>query len=180
VAWLARSHPTGSTVRTSIAILEYLFAEFLQHDLRVRLWDGTLLGSHNPQFTLVLNHAGALRSMFLTSSYLGLGEAYVFRDFDIEGNLQVVFQVAELLLAQGYRLSEKLHLQTMLGKLPAEHRPRVMGMQTGQKRTCPTLNEAFNCPRCEISHIPEQGTQIARKGRVSWHRKSFRIPTFIA
>lgn len=126
MAWLARSHPTGSTVRTSIAILEYLFAEFLQHDLRVRLWDGTLLGSHHPQVTLVLNHAGALRSMFLTPSYLKLGEAYVFRDFDVEGNLQVVFQVAELLLAQVYRLSEKLHLQTMLGKLPAEHHPRAV------------------------------------------------------
>ena len=46
----------------------------------VRLWDGTLWGNtEQPRFTLVLNHPGALRAMFLSPSELTLGEAFIYR-----------------------------------------------------------------------------------------------------
>lgn len=54
----------------------------------VRLWDGTLLdGPPDPRFTLVLCHPGALRRMFNPPIELSMGEAYIYRDFDIEGDL---------------------------------------------------------------------------------------------
>jgi len=48
----------------------------------VRLWEGTTWqaepsSGEPPRFTLVLQHPGALRKMFLPPSELNLGEAYI-------------------------------------------------------------------------------------------------------
>ncbi len=53
----------------------------------VRLWDGTELPvAGRPAFSLVLNHAGALRRMFTPPIELSLCEAFIYGDFDIEGD----------------------------------------------------------------------------------------------
>ena len=75
----------------TLAILEGVFADYPTRDFAVRLWDGTTWpegGGSSPAFALVLNHPGALRKMFLPPSELNLGEAYIYGDFDVEGNLQ--------------------------------------------------------------------------------------------
>ncbi len=72
----------------TIAILDQLFGR--DRAFAVRLWNGTVLdpAGGSPQFTLVLNHPGALRRMLLPPSDLALGEAYVRGDFDVEGSLE--------------------------------------------------------------------------------------------
>lgn len=66
---------------TTLAILDRVFGELpgegLEQDFDVRLWDGTTWlerAVESPAFTLVLNHPGALRQMFLPPSELNLGE----------------------------------------------------------------------------------------------------------
>ena len=83
---LARSSPRQSPVQISIEFLDFLFARYPRRDFCVRFWDGSSWGRvQDPRFTLVLNHPGALRAMFLNPSDLSVGEAYIARDYDIEG-----------------------------------------------------------------------------------------------
>ena len=39
-------------------------------------------------FTMILQHPAALRAMFLRPSETTLGQAYIYDDFDIEGNMK--------------------------------------------------------------------------------------------
>ncbi|HEY3249098.1 MAG TPA: cyclopropane-fatty-acyl-phospholipid synthase family protein [bacterium] len=72
----------------TVALLDRLFGG--DRDFTVRLWNGTVLppATGPSQFTLVLNHPGALRQMLLPPSDLALGEAYVRGDFDVDGSLE--------------------------------------------------------------------------------------------
>jgi cyclopropane-fatty-acyl-phospholipid synthase len=114
--------------RSTIGILEELTAGYPHIDFAVRLWDGTQWGNlDNPDFTLVLNHPGALRNMFMSPNELTLGEAYVKEDFDIEGDIQNVFKFGYFLLDRHFTVSDKLRLQALLRKLP-----KGTHVQTGQ------------------------------------------------
>ncbi len=67
----------------------------------VRLWDGTKLPSvERPIFTLVLNHPGALRRMFTPPVELSLGEAFIYGDFDIEGDIFSAFSLVDTITAR--------------------------------------------------------------------------------
>jgi len=111
---------TDSSVKLHIEFLDRIFAGYADIDFSVRLWDGTVWGeTARPQFTLVLNHPGALRKMFAAMSELSFGEAFVNDDFDVEGNLFSVFRVADFLLAREYSLTEKVRLGKMLASIPA-------------------------------------------------------------
>jgi cyclopropane-fatty-acyl-phospholipid synthase len=93
----------------------------------VRFWDGTSWTKGlTPSFTLVLKHPGALRSMFLSASELSLGEAYIYDEFDIEGDIESAIELGDFLLAQENGFAKNLHLASMLGKLPAVGRPRLV------------------------------------------------------
>ena len=50
------------------------------------MWDGTQWPDEQPRdVSLVLKHPGALGRMFLPGTEVGLAEAYLQDDFDIEG-----------------------------------------------------------------------------------------------
>jgi cyclopropane-fatty-acyl-phospholipid synthase len=110
----------GAKERT-LAILERVFASYDGGDFAVRLWDGTTWpegGVSSPMFTLVLNHVGALRRMFLPPTDLNLGEAYIYGDFDVEGDLIAAFPIAEHLQGLGLGVGGKLGLARQLLALP--------------------------------------------------------------
>jgi cyclopropane-fatty-acyl-phospholipid synthase len=71
--------------------------EYPSKDFAVRLWDGTIWpknsqqSEQHPAFTMVLSHPGSLRSIFLPPTELTLGEAYIYGDFDVEGDLIAAF-----------------------------------------------------------------------------------------
>jgi cyclopropane-fatty-acyl-phospholipid synthase len=108
--------------------LESLLADYPRRDFQVRLWDGTTWGAvQQPHFTLVLKHPGALRAMFSRPSELTLGEAYIYDDFDIEGDIEAAFDFADYLLEQERSLGKSFDLAKRLQKLPAtssDHRNR--------------------------------------------------------
>jgi hypothetical protein len=123
---LAKSLFGESHSLISAELLETLLADYPRRDFQVRLWDGTTWGMEKqPRFTLVLKHPGALRAMFLSPSELKLGEAYIYDDFNIEGDIEAAFDLADYLLGQERSLGESVDLNGRLQKLPAKDRPRA-------------------------------------------------------
>jgi cyclopropane-fatty-acyl-phospholipid synthase len=107
----------------STEFLEALLGDYPNRDFQVRLWDGTTWGAaQQPRFTLVLKHPGALRAMFSCPSELTLGEAYVYDDFDIEGDIEAVFHLADYMLGQERNLGKTFELAKRLQKLPVNNR----------------------------------------------------------
>ena len=112
-------------VRHARTFLENLLADYHPRNFAVRFWDGSEWPAETPTpaFTLVLKHPGALRRMFQdTSSDLALGEAYIYDDFDIEGDIEATFPVAEYLMNRDWSLSAKLRLGWELLHLPGPRR----------------------------------------------------------
>ncbi|HYL16967.1 MAG TPA: cyclopropane-fatty-acyl-phospholipid synthase family protein [Terriglobales bacterium] len=109
----------------SAEFLENVLAEYPRRDFQVRFWDGTTWGAEKqPGFTLVLKHPEALPSMCLSPSELSLGESYIYGDFDIEGDLEAAFDLADYLLGQERSLWERFDLAERLRELPPNHYPR--------------------------------------------------------
>ena len=104
----------------------------------VRLWDGTLWSPtpHSvPRFTLVLHHPASLRRMFLPLNQLSLGSAYVYGDFDIEGDRVAAFDLADALLDRTWRWRERLALGRLLLQLPAPGRHEGGGLSSPVRST---------------------------------------------
>ncbi|MBC7243218.1 MAG: class I SAM-dependent methyltransferase [Anaerolineae bacterium] len=123
-------------VQTSLAFLDLLFGNVHPRDFQVRLWDGTAWGPEEGQparFTIVLKHPGALRAMFWPPEELTMAEAYIYDDFDIEGDIESVFRLADPLLAKSWTVAEKAVLGRLLLKLPDERMPRA-GRQAARVR----------------------------------------------
>src|SRR6266700_2501293 len=123
-SYLKSSDPA---VQISLLLLQDLFGSSPEHNFAVRLWDGT---TWNPgprelvRFTLVLQHPGALRKMFLPPSDLNLGETYIYNDFDIEGDIEVVFPLADQIIEGGLGKVEQLRYGKRLLSLPNTGQPR--------------------------------------------------------
>ena len=110
----------------STELLETLLADYPRRDFQIRLWDGTTWGiEKQPRFAVVLKHPEALRAMVLSLSELKLGEAYIYDDFNIEGDIEAAFDLADYLLGQGYSLRGGFHLKERLQSLPANDHPQM-------------------------------------------------------
>src|SRR5690242_12589829 len=106
----------------TLQFLDMFFAAAPAPDLAVRLWDGTVWrpprASAHPRTTVVLQHPAALRAMFTDPSDLTLGEAYIFNDFDIEGDLARMFSIVEQTFERGFGILDKVRYAALLRKLP--------------------------------------------------------------
>ena len=113
---------TGSaSVEGTRAFLQDLFADY-PRDFAVRFWDGTVWepdAGKEARFTVVLRHPGAVRAMFSPPGELTVSEAYVYDDFDVEGDLEAVFPLADHLLAREAGLAERLRGLRRLLALPS-------------------------------------------------------------
>ncbi len=106
--------------RLTLDFLETLFKGDAAQMVSVRLWDGTCWPDDSPrQATLVLKHPGALRAMFLPGTEVGLGEAYLYDDFDIEGSAEAAFALADSLTGAALDWRKKLRAGGDLTRLPA-------------------------------------------------------------
>lgn len=113
------------TVRLTLDVLELLFTGDVTQQVTVRLWDGTHWPDETPRpAVLVLNHPGALRAMLLPGTEVGLGEAYLYDDFDIEGNIESVFSLADALTQAAPDWRRKLQAGSELARLPGSSRSR--------------------------------------------------------
>jgi cyclopropane-fatty-acyl-phospholipid synthase len=130
----ARPQSADATAEATIAFLRDVFSD-LPREFAVRLWDGTVWepDTDEARFTLVLRHPGAVRAMFWPPGELALSEAYLYDDYDIEGDLEAIFPLADELIERGLGIGDKLRRMRRLFALPSERRPRV-GRQAAEVR----------------------------------------------
>ena len=98
----------------TIQILDQLLGQVSDH-VGVRLWNGMLWPDDRMRpATLVLQHSGALAQMFSAGTEVGLAEAYLRNDFDIEGDIAIAFEVSDVLLGQLRNWKRKLKMAALL------------------------------------------------------------------
>jgi cyclopropane-fatty-acyl-phospholipid synthase len=121
---------TDEAARLTWNLLDELFAGDRSHNVGVRLWNGTCWPDEAPRpATIVLKHPGALRKMFLPGTELSLAEAYLYDDFDIEGDIEAVFDLADALVEATSGWRKKLSIGRDLLRLPSsdDHRQGQRG-----------------------------------------------------
>ena len=102
--------------------LSEIFAGCSLDKVGVRLWNGTAWPDHRPRPTvLALKHPEALGRMFLPGTEVGLAEAYVHNDFDIEGDIEAAFEVGDFLLSRLGDWKKKLKIAGLLMALPGRN-----------------------------------------------------------
>lgn len=98
---------------------------------RVQAWTGEVWGPSASPSTLVLRHPGAWRALLLPPSDLAAGEAYLFDDVDLEGDLLAMMRWASGLRSLGAR--DRLRVLALARTLPRPSgdrraaRPRFRG-----------------------------------------------------
>ncbi|MDE2747589.1 MAG: cyclopropane-fatty-acyl-phospholipid synthase [Chloroflexota bacterium] len=110
-----------SHVANTLDLLTAVFENYPGRDFAIRLWDGTVWEPQNAstaRFTIVLNGPSALRRMFFPPTERKLGEAYMFGDFEIEGELYAAIDLARFLW-EGWSWSETLRFAPKLLRLPS-------------------------------------------------------------
>src|SRR5712691_5062487 len=102
---------TDQAAQVTLSLLQDVFSSSPSSNVAVRLWDGTTWQpepGEPTRCTLVLQHPGALRKMFVPPSDLSLGEAYIYNDFDIEGDIMAVFPLVEPFIGGHWRKMEQV------------------------------------------------------------------------
>jgi cyclopropane-fatty-acyl-phospholipid synthase len=188
--------PRDRAIAESLDFLDHLFLSYPRRDFRVRFWDGTTWGRNTCRCTLVLKHPGALRRMFTSPSELTLGEAYIFDDFDIEGDIEASFDLADFLLSQERAVTKKLYLAISLGRLPATGRPRAVprplrlrGAVHSRCRDRDAISYHYDLPpefyslfldrrmvySCAYFHTPEDGLEEAQEQKLDYICRKLRL-----
>ncbi len=136
-------------VERSGAVLRRIFAAYDPPDMAARLWDGSQPispASGEPRFTLVFKHPAALRRMFLPPSERNLGEAYIFGDFEIEGDIIASAGLIDYFPRMQLSAGDVLWLTRQLLALPADwdaetDRPalRLTGPRHSKRRDLATV-----------------------------------------
>lgn len=122
-------------VQRTLAFLHFLLDDYPARDFAIRLWDGTTWEAAPGQpttFTLILNHPGALRAMFWPPNGLTLGEAYLYGDYDVEGDIENLWLIGFHLRNKPWSLWNKARFAWSLLSFPKERRPRVGGRGRAQ------------------------------------------------
>ncbi|HEX9092020.1 MAG TPA: cyclopropane-fatty-acyl-phospholipid synthase family protein [Anaerolineales bacterium] len=104
-------------LENTCVLLERIFPA--PHHFSINLWDQAQLPAEGEnRFTMVLNHPGALRRMFSPPIELSAGEAYIYGDFDIQGDLYAFYQLQDILISHQFGVSKATSLIREIQKLP--------------------------------------------------------------
>jgi cyclopropane-fatty-acyl-phospholipid synthase len=87
-----------------------------QRSFATRLWDGSVLPPPHGQadWTFVINTPALFRLIFLHPDELALGEAFLRDDWDVEGDMERIFDVAESVAQYRPRPRDLFHLAPLL------------------------------------------------------------------
>ena len=116
-----------SQVTDTLDLLSAVFAGYPGRDFAIRLWDGTIWeprGATQHRFTIVLTGPSALRRMFFPPTERKLGEAYMFGDFEIEGEIYEAIDLARYLW-ECWSLSDTLRFAPKLLRLPRRETQQI-------------------------------------------------------
>jgi len=105
-------------VERTLALIESLFGGH-RDEIAVRFWEGTVWPDDSPKpATIVLNHPATLSQMFRRANEVALAEAYLFDDFDVEGDMEAVHGLADTLQALLQERGAVLRLLPKVLRLP--------------------------------------------------------------
>ncbi len=145
---------THQAVDVTLSLLQEVFSSSPARNVAVRLWDGTTWQAEPAEptrCTLVLQHPGALRKMFMPPSDLSLGEAYIYNDFDIEGEIEAILPLLEYFVEGRWGKLEQLRYGQRLLSLPkmGQFRPsdagaKVRGMLHSKERDRQATNYHYD------------------------------------
>ncbi|GAB4369103.1 MAG: class I SAM-dependent methyltransferase [Deltaproteobacteria bacterium] len=110
------------TVTKCILLLDEALRQVHPRNFSVRLWDGSFLPPEPgrlSRFTLVIRSPAALRTLLLSPNELTLGEAFMYGEIDIEGEIGCAFPLADHLVRYRPRVGERFRWAKALLSLPA-------------------------------------------------------------
>ena len=102
-------------------LLTELFRDYAGPTFSIRLWSGWQWVSftrEKPTFTVVVKTPGALGALVANPNEVTLGEAFILRELDVEGDIFSVFSVAEYLVGRPPSVLQRakdLLLRTLAG-----------------------------------------------------------------
>jgi len=118
-AWKIADEPAGKT----LAFLRSLLRDFHPRDFTIELWDGTRLPAEHVQFsrfTWKICDSAVLKSMLSSANrQVALAEQYIAGEFDIIGDMEAIFPLADHLIEKDWSASELLHVARCLVALRA-------------------------------------------------------------
>jgi cyclopropane-fatty-acyl-phospholipid synthase len=112
----------NKSVAKAIAVMQELLHDYHPRDFAVEFWDGSRWDAepgHFCRFTWHIHHPNVLRSLLRSDRQVALGEAFIYGDLDISGDILAIFPIAEYLEQQHFGAGSKLKLATMLLGLPS-------------------------------------------------------------
>jgi len=190
--------PSADSTDLTLHLLEELFRGDGARQVGVRLWDGTRWPDESSRpATLVLKHPGALRAMFLPGTELALAEAYLYDDFDVEGDIESVFGLADALaeVTSGWR--KKLRAGRDLLRLPLgqDHRQgrrgpaRLTGRRHSIERDWQAVTFHYDVSNdfyalwldrhmvysCAYFHSPDQDLDTAQERKLDYICRKLRL-----
>src|SRR6266576_1279658 len=126
-------------------ILSEIFADCTLDKVTVRLWDNSAWPDDRPRLArLVLKHPGAAKRMFSPGTEVGLAEAYLRNDFDIEGDIEAAFEVGDFLLSRLGDWKKKLKLGGLLIRIPGNDGTSIM--QRAARQLLPPIRATRHSP----------------------------------
>ncbi|HEY6181606.1 MAG TPA: cyclopropane-fatty-acyl-phospholipid synthase family protein [Terriglobales bacterium] len=105
----------------TLAFLQEILRDYHPRNFAIELWDGTCWEPEPGQFrrsTWKIARAGAVRCVFSNPSELAFAEAYIGGDFDVEGDIEGIFPVADYFLNKNWSPKQKLRMGVLLSELP--------------------------------------------------------------
>ncbi|PYJ20948.1 MAG: class I SAM-dependent methyltransferase, partial [Verrucomicrobia bacterium] len=119
-------------------ILSEIFADCTLDKVTVRLWDNSAWPDDRPRLArLVLKHPGAAKRMFSPGTEVGLAEAYLRNDFDIEGDIDTA-------LSRLGDWKKKLKLGGLLIRIPGNDGTSIM--QRAARQLLPPIRATRHSP----------------------------------
>jgi cyclopropane-fatty-acyl-phospholipid synthase len=115
------------TAQKTIHFLKQLLCDYHPRGFTIELWDGTRWEpdtEKGPHFIWRINNPAILHAVTVSASQLALAEGYIYDDFDIEGDIEAVFPLADYLLNKRWSTKEKLRLRALLLGFPTRHQSR--------------------------------------------------------
>jgi cyclopropane-fatty-acyl-phospholipid synthase len=112
----------------SVAFLQRLAQGYGPRDFALRFWDGSVLepdAGQPARFTLILQHPGAVRQMCWPFNKARGGEAFIYNDYDIEGDVCAFMKFTKYMRERRFSFFERLGLLRQLLAMPNTPTPRT-------------------------------------------------------
>ena len=119
-------------IAAGLSLFQALVGDFQPRDFNVCFWDGSIWHAEESspaKFTLVLNHPEALQNMFSPPLDVALGESYAYGDYDIEGDFESAFRLADYLIDHEWKFADRVNIASRVARMRSRLRLRTNSLQ---------------------------------------------------